>query len=230
MHWFFDNTFNESSKKISSDELRHVRSLRIRPNEQIAITDGKGSVFFCTASNPDNGEVEVLRMEKKESMTPRIHLVQALAKGDRDEQALQMAVELGVATVTPWQAEHSIVLWSEKAEKNRQRWQEIANSAMKQSHSAYQPHVENLAKTKELRPKGVGIVLDPGAEKAISSLDKSVEELTLVVGPEGGFGASEIKNLQDQGFESYRLGSSILRTSTAGPAAMSAILALTGRW
>ena len=230
MHWFFDNTFNESAKQISSDELRHFRSLRIRPNEQIAITDGKGSVFLCTATNPDNGEVEVLRVEKKEPIAPRIHLVQALAKADRDEQALQMAVELGVATVTPWQAEHSIVLWSEKADKNRKRWQEIANAAMKQSHSAYQPKVENLAKTKDLRPKGVGIVLDPGAEKAISSLDKSVEELTLVVGPEGGFGAAEIKNLQDQGFERFRLGSSILRTSTAGPAAMSAIFTLTGRW
>lgn len=230
MHWFFDENFTEATSSISPDELRHLRSLRIKPNEEIAITNGKGTVFYCKVLDPERGGVEFLSVQTQQSMTPRIHLIQALAKGDRDEQALQMAVEMGVASVTPWQAEHSIVIWAEKAEKNRQRWQEIANAAMKQSHQAHQTIVESLSKTKDLKPKGKGIVLDPRAEKPISSIDKGIDELTLLVGPEGGFGSTEIQQLNEQGFESYRLGSSILRTSTAGPAAIASILALTGRW
>ncbi len=230
MHWFYDETFSQASSSISTDELRHFRSLRIKQNEEIAITDGRGAVFYCKAVNPETGEVEILKSEVRPSLSPRMHLVQALAKGDRDEQALQMAVELGVASVTPWQAEHSIVIWAEKAEKNRQRWQEIANAAMKQSHQAHKTLVECLAKTKDLRPKGTGILLDPKAQKPISAVQKDTQELTLVVGPEGGFAEAELKQLNEQGFESYRLGPSVLRTSTAGPAAMAAILALTGRW
>lgn len=230
MHWFFDEEFTQDSTRVSSHELQHFRSLRIRQNEEIAVTNGRGSVFYCRTLSPDQGEVEVHKTESQPPVLPRIHLVQALAKGDRDEQALQMAVELGVASVTPWQAEHSIVNWSEKAERNRQRWQEIANAAMKQSHQAHQVKVEKLSKTSDLRPRGKGIVLDPTAQFPISSLDKQTQELTLVVGPEGGFGAKEIQQLNEQGFESYRLGPSILRTSTAGPAAIAAILALTGRW
>lgn len=230
MHWFFDRNFSQESKVISSEELGHLRSLRIRPNEEIAVTDGRGTVFYCKAINPETGELEVLRSEIRAAQSPRMHLVQALAKGDRDEQALQMAVELGVTSVTPWQAEHSIVIWSDKAERNRMRWQEIANSAMKQSQQAHQTLVENLARTKDLKPKGMGILLDPNAEKPISTLPKDSRELTLVVGPEGGFGDAEKKLLNEQGFESYRLGSSVLRTSSAGPAAIAAILALTGHW
>jgi 16S rRNA (uracil1498-N3)-methyltransferase len=230
MHWFFDRGFTKASVRIAEDELRHLRSLRIRINEEIAITDGSGQVFYCRMVKPELGTVEVLGAETVSRKSPRLHLVQALAKGDRDEQALQMAVELGVASVTPWQAEHSIAKWSQRAEKNRLRWQEIADSAMKQSHQAYQARVEKLAVTGDLRPQGEGVLLNPAADRPIGSLSREIDELTVVVGPEGGFAALEIQQLSEQGFEGYRLGDSVLRTSTAGPAAISAILALTGRW
>jgi 16S rRNA (uracil1498-N3)-methyltransferase len=230
MHWFYDNSITESSEAISKDELKHVRSLRIRVGEQIAITDGRGSVYFCEMLDPASGVVKIVSKEIRSRLGPRIHVVQSLAKGDRDELALQMAVELGAASVTPLQAEHSIVSWEGKAERNQNRWQEIAISALKQSQQTHLVEVRPLANSQDLKPNGLGILLDPQAKLQISDLPKQTAELTLVAGPEGGFSQREIERFLEQGFVGYRLGDSILRTSSAAPAAMAAIFALTGRW
>jgi 16S rRNA (uracil1498-N3)-methyltransferase len=157
-------------------------------------------------------------------------LIQALAKSDRDEMALQAACELGVSSVTPWESSRSIVKWDGKAEKNQERWQQIAVSAMKQSQQAWLPQVNPLAKTKQLRPFGIGLVLVPGADKALSDAVPGASEVTLVVGPEGGLSESEVELLTSQGFTPVRLGQSVLRTSTAGPAAIAALQFALGNW
>ncbi len=230
MHWFYDPGFIQSLTTIAKSELEHFKSLRIRNLEEISVTDGKGNVYVCQVLEPKTGELKVLSMQQQQRSFPSIHLVQALAKGDRDEQAVQASVELGVSSITPWQSELAIVNWSGKEEKSRLRWQEIAVSAMKQSQQTFLPEVSALTTTKALRPRGFGIILDPRAALSITDLPVDVEELTIVVGPEGGISAAELEQLSGAGFEPRRLGDSILRTSTAGPAAIAAILTKLQIW
>ncbi len=230
MHWFYDPGFIQSSTTIAKSELEHFKSLRIRNLEEISVTDGKGNVYVCQVLEPKTGELKVLSMQQQQRSFPSIHLVQALAKGDRDEQAVQASVELGVSSITPWQSELAIVNWSGKEEKSRLRWQEIAVSAMKQSQQTFLPEVSALSTTKALRPRGFGIILDPRAALLITDLPVDAKELTIVVGPEGGISAAELEQLSGAGFEPRRLGDSILRTSTAGPAAIAAILTKLQIW
>ncbi len=230
MHWFYDPQFTNSSNFISKTELDHFKSLRIRTKEEVSVTDGNGRVFVCQVLEPKTGELVVLSTQQYQRTSPQIHLVQALAKGDRDEQAVQASVELGVASITPWQSELSIVNWAGKEEKQRLRWQEIAISAMKQSQQAFLPVVRKVESTKTLKPEGVGLVLDPRAKRSIADLPDSYQNLTIVVGPEGGIPEAELELLKSCGFEPRKLGASILRTSTAGPAAIAAILTKLRIW
>jgi 16S rRNA (uracil1498-N3)-methyltransferase len=226
MHWFYDPDLTPASSLLPESELKHTRSLRIEPGEQIAVTNGRGLVvnaeFAADGYRANSHEVFPPRLM-------RLHLVQALAKNDRDEQALQMAVELGVSSVTPWQAPRSIVRWDGKADKNQARWQAIAVEAMKQSQQPWLAKVEALASGLKLIPKGTGVVLDPTAKLTLPELDVS-DELTLVVGPEGGIAEPDLVKLEAAGFVRVRLGRGVLRASTAGPAAIAALQALHGEF
>lgn len=227
MHWFYDPTFTQRSTELTKDEGKHLAALRIQPGEQIVVTDGKGQSYTCEIQDPKLGNLSVLASKEHEKPAISIHLVQALAKGGRDELAVQAAVELGVSSITPWEGANSIANWRGKEEKGAQRWQQIAISAMKQSQQAFLPEVRPL--TKSLEPIGVGIVLEPSTNTPISSAPASAE-YTVVVGPEGGFTRGELEELNRAGFGHYRLGESVLRTSSAGPAAISALWTLRGSW
>ena len=230
MHWFFDKELSDLSNTLPQEEQQHAKSLRIRAGELIAVTNGAGLVATAKVTSESPIIFEQLSSTTTSAAKPSLHLVQALAKNDRDEMALQQAVELGASEITPWQAERSIVRWDNKAEKGRQRWQAIAVEAMKQSQQPFYPKVNAIAKTKELKAGSLGLILDPRAKSSLSDLNFAVTDLTLVVGPEGGISGSEIEMLKSLGFVSVRLGTSVLRSSSAGPAAIAAILALSGNW
>lgn len=230
MHWFYDPDFKQSTSTIGKSEMVHFKSLRIRAQEEVVVTDGKGMAYTCEVLDPKSGELRVISAEQKHRPALQIHLIQALAKGDRDEQAVQASVELGVASITPWQSELSIVNWAGKEEKGRNRWQEIAISAMKQSQQAFLPAVNPVQTTKGLKSNGFGLVLDPRASTSIGQITQSPDELTIVVGPEGGIPDSELEQLRKAGFEPIKMGDSILRTSTAGPAAIAAIFTKLHIW
>ena len=227
MHWFYEPDLSDSQTEFSPEQSVHARSLRIRAGEQIAITNGAGKVGFAsvTAENPVQFQIHHISVE--DMPAPRFHLVQALAKNDRDEMALQASVELGCRTVTPWQAARSIVKWDQKAERNQSRWQSIAIEAMKQSQQSFLCEVGPLATTKALAPIGIGILLDPRGEAPLASIE-AAGDYTIVVGPEGGIAEEELLVLKSAGFRSYRMGGSVLRASTAGPAAIAALAALHG--
>ena len=230
MHWFFDPAFSEKARSIANSEVTHFKSLRIRSGEQVTVTNGIGDGFVCKVIDPTSGAIEVLSRFQQRQNPLNVHLVQALAKGDRDEQAVQACVELGVTSITPWQSELAVSNWEGKESKGRARWQEIAISAMKQSQQAFLPHVNEVQVTSELRPIGLGVVLDPRANKVITDMPHDVREVTIVVGPEGGLTNAELNALQQHGFETFRLGQSVLRTSTAGPAALASILTTLRSW
>lgn len=227
MHWFYEPTLTPDQVEFSPTEAGHAKALRLRVGEQVALTDGRGMVAFAEIGRESPVSFQIHHTAADSLPSPRYHLIQALAKNDRDEMALQSSVELGASSVTPWQSARSIVRWDQKAERNRERWQAIAIEAMKQSQQTHLCKIEALASTKQLRPVGVGLVLDPRATLTLDQVE-SAEDYTLVVGPEGGITDEEINTLSAAGFIGVRLGSSVLRASTAGPAAIAALSALHG--
>lgn len=228
MHWFYDPAISPDSGKIASGELVHFKALRINPGEHIAISSGSGRGFSAKVVDPRTGEIQILQ-EFEQTQKPKVHLFQAIAKGGRDEIALQACVELGVASATAFEAERSIANWRGKEQKGVERWEQIAVSAMKQSQQLWLPSVNYAKSAKNLKPLGLGLVLDPWCEDGIASIPIS-PEYSVAVGPEGGFSDRELLDLEAAGFQRVRLGRSVLRTSTAGVVAVSALQLLSGEY
>jgi 16S rRNA (uracil1498-N3)-methyltransferase len=222
---------------LDGDEARHaVTVARVRAGERVAIGDGRGRIVrgAVTATEPRRLQLEVDEVHVEEAPSPRITLVQALAKGDRDELAVQAATELGVDRIVPWSAARSVSRWEgAKAEKGRVRWATIVREAVKQSIRAWVPAVDAVATTGQLPARFEGermLLLEPTARTPLSGIRPDGRDLVLVVGPEGGIDPRELERLEAAGAERVRLGNSVLRTSTAGPAAIAVLSASLGRW
>ena len=223
--------------ELSGDEARHAVTVsRVRPGERVSIGDGRGVLVrgTVTETGPKRLAIEADEVLVEERPLPHITLVQALAKGDRDELAVQAATELGVDAIMPWAAARSVSRWEgPKAEKGRLRWASIVREAVKQSIRAWLPPVGPLATTAELPERLAGVrmlLLEPTATAPLSDLRPDGRDLALVVGPEGGIAPAELERLIAAGGEPVRLGASVLRTSTAGPAAIAVLNAQLGRW
>lgn len=222
--------------QVAGDEARHaVQVARVRVGERLAIGDGRGTVVHGAVVEAAQGvlAIEVDEVVHEPEPTPALWLVQALAKGDRDELAVQAATELGVAGVIPWAAERSVSRWEgTKVARGEERWRSIVREAAKQAIRPRVPHVEPMTTTARLASvDGLVVVLEPTAELPLTgvALD-GAERITLVVGPEGGIAPRELDRLQESGAVLARLGSEVLRTSTAGPAALAVLNARLGRW
>jgi 16S rRNA (uracil1498-N3)-methyltransferase len=162
--------------------------------------------------------------------------VQALAKGGRDEQALESATELGVDEVVPWSSARSVVVWRDpnRAAKGRQRWQAVAAAATKQSRRARVPDVAAPASTRQVAERlaaaDLALVLHEKATTPVASVAlPGGGEVVLVVGPEGGIAPDELAAFVAAGATAVRLGREVLRSSSAGPAAL-AVLSAAQRW
>jgi 16S rRNA (uracil1498-N3)-methyltransferase len=222
---------------IGGAEARHAVTVsRLAVGEVVRVGNGLGMIAsgMVTAVAPAEFRFEVETIETIERPSPAIWLAQALAKGDRDELAIQAATELGVDGVIPWTAARSISRWEgSKVAKGQERWTVVVREATKQSARAWLPEVAPLVNTKQLAALAETarlIVLDPLAELSLTALDLDDYDIVLVVGPEGGISPAEFDLLHSAGATSARLGDSILRTSTAGPAAIAVLSAKLGRW
>lgn len=222
---------------LTGAEAKHAAVVRrVRVGEAVTIGDGagvwlEGETVDVSASRVD---VRVMRRVARERPSPRLVLVQALAKGDRDELAVQASCELGVDEIVPWQAARSISRWEgPKAVKGRERWASIVREAAKQAHRAWVPEVMSVTSTAQLVQRAADqrvLVLDPTSDVRLSSVVPDGRDLVLVVGPEGGISPEELERLSSAGAECVRLGDTVLRTSTAGPAAIAVLSASLGRW
>lgn len=227
---------------VQGADARHAVTVsRLAVGETVTVGNGagvtaSGTVTGVTPPAEFTFTAETVRTVKRP--TPSITLIQALAKGDRDELAIQAATELGVDRIVPWGASRSIVKWtSDKAAKGLERWKSIVREATKQSARSWLPEVDAVLTTKQLteliaaKPgELLTIVLDPTAEHSLTELAITQIDLALVVGPEGGIGPEELDALYAAGAVGARLGHNILRTSTAGPAAIAVLSAKLGRW
>jgi 16S rRNA (uracil1498-N3)-methyltransferase len=241
MSWLYLNEAIEaapagSTVAIVGEEAKHaVTVARTRVGDRIAIGNGRGLIARGVVASVGGAELTMLveASTTEPAATPELWLIQALAKGDRDELAVQAATELGVSGVIPWSAERSVTRWLDaKAEKGRARWEAIVREASKQAIRACVPKVQPLQSTKDVATApGLLLVLDPEAEVALTSVTLPVDgRVSIAVGPEGGISHRELELLAKAGAVAVRLGTEVLRTSTAGPAAIAVLNARLGRW
>lgn len=225
---------------LTGAEAHHAAVVRrVRPGEDVTVGDGRGVWLdgVCKSVTPKEVTVRVTARRVEPQPSPRLVLVQALAKGDRGELAVQAATELGVDRIVPWQAVRSVSRWEgPKIAKGVTRWEAIAREAAKQAHRAWVPEVSAPVTTKQLAARAAEasvLVLEPTADATLTAqLLKPVGErdVVLVVGPEGGIAPEELDALVAAGAVLVRLGDTVLRTSTAGPAALAVASAALGRW
>jgi 16S rRNA (uracil1498-N3)-methyltransferase len=228
-----------STVSVTGAEAKHAVTVsRLRQGETLQLGDGAGLMLGVTVLTAAPAElvVRVDDVHRAPPPTPRIVLVQALAKGDRDELAVQAATELGIDGVVPWAASRSVARWEgAKIDKGQARWAAIVREATKQSIRPWLPTVSPLASTKQLAllaGRSRMLLLEPTASEpltAVGGLDAN-SDIVLVVGPEGGIAPSELEILERAGARRVRLGDTVLRTSTAGPAAIAVLNAALGRW
>lgn len=222
--------------ELTGSEAHHAAAVRrVRQGEAVTLGDGRGTWLDgeVTEVEPKRVRIRVTAARVEDPARPRVVLAQALAKGDRDELAVQAATELGVDEVVPWQAARSISRWEgAKARKGRERWQAIVREAAKQAHRAWVPEVGEVSTTAQLAARaGLLLVLDPWTDVPLSGVAlEGAGAITLVVGPEGGIAPEELERLEAAGARRVRLGTTVLRTSTAGPAALAVLNARLGRW
>jgi len=226
-----------SRLSLTGPEAKHAATVnRTRPGESVLIGNGRGLVASGEVLVATSSEltIDVAAVEHVERPAQGITLVQALAKGDRDELAVQAATELGVDAVMPWAAARSVSRWEgPKVAKGRDRWAAIVREAAKQSIRAWTPEVRELATTKQVAALAAHarvLVLEPSAQLRLAAVEPDGRDLVLVVGPEGGIAPQELDALRAAGAEIVRLGDTVLRTSTAGPAALAALNVALGRW
>jgi 16S rRNA (uracil1498-N3)-methyltransferase len=227
-----------STVVLSGAEGRHAATVRrIGAGENVLLADGSGRRASAVVQRVDRAELQLVveSVEHVAAPRPRFVLVQALAKGDRDEQAVEAATELGVDEVVPWQAGRSIVIWrGDRAVKAHRKWESLVLAAAKQSRRPTVPQVAPVADQRGVVDRighaSLALVLHEDASTPLATVPLPQDgDVLLVVGPEGGITPDELKAFVGAGALSVRLGDCVLRSSSAGPAAL-AVLSAAARW
>ena len=236
-----------SAVRLDGPEGRHAALVRrLQPRERINLTDGAGLVAECVILDSDGYalDLEVLDLRLLPAPSPRITVIQALAKGDRGETAVETLTEIGVDVIVPWSAGRSITQWKgDRGAKALAKWRSTAWEAAKQSRRAWWPEVTETVSTaraaKLLEQATLPVVLHEAAERSLTTAVRDSPRplggaadagMVLVVGPEGGISPEELLAFGQAGAVPYRMGPTVLRTSTAGTAAAALLLAQAGRW
>ncbi|WP_405493038.1 16S rRNA (uracil(1498)-N(3))-methyltransferase [Streptomyces sp. NBC_00096] len=228
---------------LAGPEGRHAVSVkRLAPGEAVVLTDGRGGwaeAVVKAAEGKDRLVVSVSGVFREPEPAVRITVVQALPKGDRGEVAVETMTETGVDAIVPWQASRCITQWrGDRGAKSLAKWRATARESGKQSRRVRFPEVAEALSTKQvatlLAGADLAVVLHedrdaPSGALATAELP-AAGSVVLVVGPEGGVSPDELAAFAEAGAHPYRLGPSVLRTSTAGTAAAAVLLARTGRW
>ncbi|MFJ9414134.1 MULTISPECIES: 16S rRNA (uracil(1498)-N(3))-methyltransferase [unclassified Streptomyces] len=225
---------------LDGPEGRHAVSVRrLRVGEEIVLTDGHGtgaSGAVAAVEGKDRLTVEIGDVHTEARPTPTLTVVQALPKGDRGELAVETMTETGVDAIVPWPAARCVTQWKgERAAKSLAKWRATAREAGKQSRRLTFPEVADPLSTKEvaalLADADFAAVLHEEGSAPLATAELPDEgSIVLVVGPEGGVSPEELAVFAQAGAKPYRLGRTVLRTSTAGTAATALLLGRTGRW
>jgi 16S rRNA (uracil1498-N3)-methyltransferase len=233
---FFVDAAALAAERIVVDgaEGRHAADVRrLRVGERVDVGDGGGRLAHGVVVTVGRGRIEVDVESRTETVapSPRFVVVQALAKGGRDLDAVEAMTEVGVDQIVVWAAERSV---AKPTDKTLAKWSATAREAAKQSRRAWIPQVTGPLSTGEVCTRiesvALAVALHEEATQPLASLPlPGSGDVQLIVGPEGGLSADEVASFAAAGAHICRLGDSVLRTSTAGVAALSA-LSTQNRW
>lgn len=239
MHRFFVPPENVGDKKIkiTGDDVNHIcHVLRMTEGHEMVVSCGRGVDYFCRIRRVLDTEVEleILREAPVETELPvRITLCQSLPKLDKMDWIIQKAVELGAAEVVPVQSRRCVVKLDErKAEKKLTRWRAIAKAAAKQSGRGKIPEIHRVLSFEEaLDYAEADLVMIPyelceDMAGTVHVMEKAADKgsIALFIGPEGGYERGEVAYAMERGALPVSLGKRILRTETAGLAALSVLM------
>lgn len=223
---------------IEGSDVNHMKNvLRMRPGEELMVSDGNNRQYLCRVAEYTDG-LAVLSVEQQETvdteLPSRIYLFQGLPKQEKMELIVQKAVELGACGIIPVETRRAVVRLDEKKKiKKVQRWQQIAESAAKQAGRGYIPQVEPVLSFREAlrRAAELDVRLIPyelaegmeGTRRIVEGI-KPGQSVGILIGPEGGFEKNEVEEAGEAGFVPVTLGKRILRTETAGLAVLSVLM------
>ena len=190
-----------SALRLDGPEGRHAATVRrITVGERLLVGDGAGRIVTCEvrAAAADLLDLTVLDVTDAPEPQPRLVLVQALAKGDRDEQAIEAATEIGADEVIPWQAGRCVVRWSgDRGAKAWRKWDAALVAATKQSRRARRPVLAPLASTAGLAPRvraatAAYLLHEDAGEPLAGRVVPATGDVLVIVGPEGGIAPDEV--------------------------------------
>lgn len=240
MHRFFIPQLYAAEMVIKDVDAKHIsKVLRMQLGDKIQIVsdDGVTAIAEIVSLQADNVVVKCLeKLAESHEPSVKITLAQGLAKGEKMDFIIQKAVEMGANSIVPVAMEHSVVrLEGAKADKKVERWQKIAEAAAKQSKRDIIPQVQpvqtmqQMLTNNDLQHKIIAYECEDrlGLKTALQSCD-NLQELLLIIGPEGGISEFELELARKNGAVPVSLGKRILRAETAGVVALSAILYETG--
>lgn len=220
-----------------------IRSQRLSAADRVLVSDGAGTLAqgIIESADPQRTGIYLETVAVQPGPAMKINLVQALAKGDRDLMAVEMATEIGVDAVTPWQAQRSIVrVRPERAAKTQNKWQAKLRTAAQQARRARIPELRPLVQDSDIAQLHVPtagehvIVLhedgQTSLQDAVAMLPDTAGLLHLVVGPEGGVSGDEVTAVAQAGGSIVQIGTNVMRASTAGPVAIALLNQLLNRW
>ena len=234
---YYDKKLVSGASIQLDSEVAHylINVLRLKPDSEINLFNGDAGEFRGVIASGSKKEVVVHINEQlsQPSRSPlHLHLALGLSKGDRMDYAIQKSVELGVAEITPLYTEFNEVRFKDIARLRKKlvHWQKIAIAACEQCGSHGPPTINSpVALCEFLKKESTAnrLVLDKSGDSSLSETKKS-EAIDLVVGPEGGLSAFELKNLKSQGYKVINMGPRILRTETAPIAALAILQSVYG--
>ncbi|MFI2647566.1 16S rRNA (uracil(1498)-N(3))-methyltransferase [Micromonospora fulviviridis] len=226
---------------LDGPEGHHAATVqRLRAGEELLLADGRGGTAAAVVSAVGRGTLD-LRVTSRgyvDASVPRLVVVQGIAKGDRGELAVQAMTEVGVDEIVPWAASRSVTQWrGDRGVRAREKWAATAREAAKQARRPWLPVVagapDESTSTVARRTAGAAaaFVLHEEADDRLTTVElPDAGEIVLVVGPEGGIAPTELAAFTEAGARTVRLGPAVLRTSTAGVAALSVLSARLRRW
>ncbi|MFY1703822.1 16S rRNA (uracil(1498)-N(3))-methyltransferase [Micromonospora sp. WMMA1923] len=226
---------------LDGPEGHHAATVqRLRAGQELLLADGRGGTADAVVTTVGRGSLtaDITSRGYVDAPVPRLVVVQGIAKGDRGELAVQAMTEVGVDEIVPWAASRSVVQWrGERGVRARQKWAATAREAAKQARRAWLPVVAGAPDestptvARRLAGAAAAFVLHEGADERLSTAElPTTGEIVLVVGPEGGVAETELATFTAAGARPVRLGPTVLRTSTAGVAALALLSTRLTRW
>lgn len=242
MYHFFVEPEQVQGKEIviTGPDVNHIRNvLRMKPGEEMSVSDGRGRTYTCQVDSLDPERVIVKIQDMQEQSTELgvlVTLFQGLPKGDKMELVIQKCVELGVMRIVPINTRRTIVKLDGKKEAARvTRWNSIAQGAAKQSGRGLLPEVTGVMSLKDALSEAAEmdvclipyeLARDMGKTRKILGSVRPGQTVGIFIGPEGGFDEAEVEQAMAAGAKPVTLGRRILRTETAGMVVLSMLTLL----